>query len=170
MIVDFELRHWRLPDAASLAESANNVNIWNCVRDYFPHPYSEEDGRQFIETVLGKPGPAVDFAIAVGGTAIGGIGIILQTDVQRISAEIGYWLSENYWNKGIMTEAVKRMTVYAFTNFQLQKIYAPVFDFNIASQKVLQKAGFEREAILKQTAIKNGTIIDLHYYSLFKPE
>jgi len=165
---NFELREWQLSDAASLAENANNISIWNNVRDYFPHPYSEEDGKQFIEMVLAKPKPTVDFAIVVCGKAVGGIGIVPQKDVERIGAEIGYWLGENYWNMGIMTAAVKQMVAYAFTHFPLQKVYAPVFDFNIASQKVLQKARFEREAILKQAAIKNGKIIDLHYYSFIK--
>jgi RimJ/RimL family protein N-acetyltransferase len=108
-------------------------------------------------------------AIVVNGTAVGGIGIVLKNDVERISAEIGYWLGEKYWHKGIMTQAVKMFVKYTFDNFiELQKIYATPFGFNIASQKVLQKAGFEREAILKKAAIKNGQIIDLHYYSLIK--
>lgn len=167
---NFELREWRLSDAASLAENANNINIWNNVRDYFPHPYSEKDGKEYIEMVLSQPKPATILAIDVEGKAVGSIGIILQTDVERISAEIGYWLGEKYWNKGIVTEAIKQMLTYAFANFPLQKIYAPIFDFNIASQKILQKAGFEREAILKQGAIKNGKIIDLHYYSFIKKD
>ena len=167
-MMNFELREWKLTDAASLAENANNINIWNNVRDYFPHPYSKEDGKRFIETVLNKPKPIVDFAIVIDGQAVGGIGIVLQNDVERIGAEIGYWLGEKYWGQGIMTEVVKEMIEYVFLNFPLQKIYAPIFDFNIASQKVLQKAGFEREAILKQAAIKNDKIIDLHYYSLLK--
>jgi RimJ/RimL family protein N-acetyltransferase len=165
---NFILREWQLSDAASLAENANNIAIWNNVRDYFPHPYSEEDGKQFIELVLAKPNPATDMAIAVDGKAVGGIGIVLQSDVERISAEIGYWLGEMYWNKGIMTQAVREMIPYAFENFPLHKIYAPVFDFNVASQRVLQKAGFEREGVLKQAAIKNGKIVDLHYYSIIK--
>ena len=164
----FELREWRLSDVASLAENANNINVWNNVRDYFPYPYSEKDGEQFIEMCLNKPKPATDLAIVVDGKAVGGIGIVLQNDVERIGAEIGYWIGENYWNKGIMTKVVKEMTEYVFLNFPLHKIYAPIFDFNIASQKVLQKAGFEREGILKQAAIKNDKIIDLHYYSLLK--
>jgi len=164
----FELREWQLSDAASLAENANNINVWNNVRDYFPHPYSEKDGKEFIKSVLEKPKPTTDRAIVVDGRAVGGIGFVLQKDVERISAEIGYWLGEKYWKRGIMTEAVRQMTAYAFTHLSLHKIYAPIFDFNIASQKVLQKAGFTREAILKQAAIKNEKIIDLHYYSLIK--
>jgi RimJ/RimL family protein N-acetyltransferase len=168
---NFELREWQASDVASLAENANNIHIWNNVRDYFPNPYSEEDGRQFIEIVLAKPAPATDKAIVIDGKAVGGIGIVPKTDVERISAEIGYWLSENHWNRGIMTAVVKEMTEYVFLNFpELHKIYAPVFDFNTASQRVLQKAGFECESILKQAAIKNGKIINLHYYSILKSQ
>jgi RimJ/RimL family protein N-acetyltransferase len=163
----FELREWQLSDAASLAANANNINIWNNLRDIFPHPYSEKNGKLFIEEALAKPKPAVDLAIAVDGKAVGGIGIAPQEGVERVSAEIGYWLGEDYWNRGIMTEAVKQMAEYAFANFPLQKIYTPVFDFNAASIRVLQKAGFEREAVLKKAAIKNGKIVDLHYYSAF---
>ena len=166
---NFELREWRLSDAASLAENANNINIWNNLRDGLPHPYSEEDGKQFIEMALAQPKPATLLTIAVDGQAVGSIGIVLRTDVERISAELGYFIGEKYWNKGIMTEIVKQMVSYAFANFPyLHKIYATPFDFNTASHRVLEKAGFAREAILKQAAIKNGQVVDLHYYSIFK--
>ncbi|MDR0749173.1 MAG: GNAT family N-acetyltransferase [Tannerellaceae bacterium] len=168
---NFELREWQLSDAASLAENANNIHIWNNVRDYFPHPYSEEDGKQFIRMVSGKPWPATEMAIVINGKAVGGTGIVLKTGVERIGAEIGYWLGEKYWNRGIMTGAVKETVSYAFLHFpELRKIYATTFDFNIASQRVLQKAGFEREGILKQAAVKNGKVIDLHYYSMLKSQ
>jgi RimJ/RimL family protein N-acetyltransferase len=164
-----ELREWQMSDAASIAENANNIAIWDNVRDYFPHPYSEENGRQFIGMVLSKPKPATDMSIIIDGKAVGGVGIVLQTDVERVSAEMGYWLGENYWNRGVMTDVVKQMVTYTFTHFpELRKIYAPVFDFNIASQRVLQKAGFECEGILKQAAIKNGKVTDLHYYGMLK--
>ena len=168
MTPKFELREWRLSDAASLAENANNMNIWNNLRDALPHPYSEEDGKLFIGMAISQPKPAPFLAIVVDGKAVGSIGISLHTDVERVTAELGYFIGESYWNRGIMTEAVKQMVVYTFTNFPLRKIYATPFDFNLASHKVLQKAGFEREAILKQAAIKNGKIVDLHYYSFIK--
>lgn len=161
MYKNYLLREWSLSDKISLAENANNINIWNNVRDYFPYPYTVEDGEQFINMVLSKEPPFTDFAIDVGGKAVGGIGIVLNPDVERISAEIGYWLGEYYWNRGIMTNVVKEMVDYAFSHFPIKKLYAPVFDFNRASQRVLEKAGFEKEAILKQAAIKNGKIIDL---------
>ena len=168
MISNFELREWRLSDAASLAENANNMNIWNNLRDALPHPYSEENGKQFIVMAISQPKPATFFAIVVDGKAVGSIGISLHTDVERITAELGYFIGEKYWNRGIMTEVVKQMVAYSFANFPLRKIYATPFDFNLASHKVLQKAGFEREAILKQAAIKNGIVVDLHYYSFIK--
>ena len=170
MTPDFELREWRLSDAASLAENANNINIWNNLRDALPHPYSEEDGEEYIQKAISQPKPATLLAIVVDEKAVGSIGITLHTDVERITAELGYFIGERYWNRGIMTEAVKQMVAYSFANFPLQKIYATPFDFNVASHKVLQKAGFGREAILKQAAIKNGKIIDLHYYSLIKKD
>ena len=166
--VNFILREWRLSDKASLAENANNINIWNNVRDYFPHPYTEKDGEEFILMVTNKPGPIVEFAIEIDGKAVGGVGLVLSHDVERIDAEIGYWLGESYWGKGIVTRVVKKMVTYAFENLPLKKIHATVFDYNTASMKVLENNGFEREAILKQAAIKNGKIIDLHYFSLIK--
>jgi len=166
---NFILREWQISDAASLAENANNINIWNNLRDALPHPYSEKDGQDYIKMTLSQPKPATLFAIVVDGKAVGSIGIFLKTDVERITAELGYFIGEMYWNRGIMTNAIKEMVSYAFVNFpHLKKIYATPFAFNIASQKVLQKAGFEREAILKQAAIKNGEVVDLHYYGLLK--
>ncbi|MCL2073199.1 MAG: GNAT family N-acetyltransferase [Marinilabiliaceae bacterium] len=165
---DFLLRKWQLSDIKSLAENANNINIWNNVRDYFPHPYTEKDAQDFIQMVLNKPEPLTDFAIEIEGEAVGGIGIVPQTDVHAITTEIGYWLGEKYWNRGIMSSAVKQMVKYTFENFPVTKIFAPVFEFNIASMRVLEKAGFVREAILKKSAIKNGKTIDLHYYGLIK--
>jgi RimJ/RimL family protein N-acetyltransferase len=168
MNTNFLLREWRQADKKSLAENADNINIWNNVRDYFPYPYTEKDAEEFIQMVIGKPKPYTDFAIEVEGQAIGGIGIVPQTDVHAITAEIGYWLGENYWNLGIMTNAVRQMVEYTFENFSVTKIFAPVFDFNTASMCVLEKAGFVREAILKKSAIKNGKTIDLYYYGLIR--
>jgi RimJ/RimL family protein N-acetyltransferase len=164
---NFILREWQLSDAQSIAENLNNLNIWNNVRDYLPFPYTEKDGEEFISAVLSYQ-MGIQRAITVDGKAVGSIGAFPKTDVERICCELGYWLGETYWNQGITTEAVKQFTNYLFVNHDFIKIYAPVFDFNIASQKVLQKAGFEREAVLKQAAVKNGKVIDLHYYSLFK--
>ncbi len=168
MNVNFALRDWSLSDCGSVARHANNIHVWNNVRDRFPYPYTINDAAVFISSIISKSRPAVDRAIDVDGEAVGGIGLVLQQDVERISAEIGYWLGESFWNKGIMTEAVKQMTKYAFVNFPLSKLYAPVYEYNLASMKVLEKAGFQKEGILKKAAIKNGKVVDLHYYGLIK--
>ena len=164
----FLLREWRMSDKKSLAENANNIKIWNNVRDYFPYPYTEDDAEQFIYSVIIKPNPQTDYAIEIDGQAVGGIGVVPQTDVSRITIEIGYWLGERYWNRGIMTNAVKQMVEYTFKNFSVTKIFALIFDYNSASMRVLEKAGFVREAILKKSAIKNNQTIDLYYYGLIK--
>ena len=168
MSVNFKLRDWCLSDCESLARQADNIRIWSNVRDIFPHPYTPNDAVVFISSAISKPRPAVDRAIDIDGEAVGGIGIVLQYDVERISAEIGYWLGESFWNKGIMTEAVKQMVTYAFISFPLSKLYAPVYEYNLASMRVLEKAGFEKEGILKKAAIKNGRVIDILYYGLIK--
>jgi len=170
MTQKFTLRPWQLTDKESLAKHANNIHVWNNLRDYFPHPYTENDGEEFIRMVLNKPAPTIDFAIDIDGRAVGGIGIILNKDVERISAEIGYWLSEDYWNKGIMSQAMKQISEYVFAEFLVIKIYANVFSHNKASMRVLEKAGFTKEGLLKQAAIKNGKVIDFHYYGLLKAE
>ena len=160
----FMLRKWELGDIPSLAKHANNENIARNLRDRFPHPYTEEDAVEFLNMVLAKPQPLTNFAIEIDGQAVGGVGIVPQQDVERISAEIGYWLGEEYWGRGIMTEVVRLTVEYTFEHFEIVKIFAPVFEFNDASKRVLVKAGFELEGVLKQAAIKNDRIIDLHYY------
>jgi RimJ/RimL family protein N-acetyltransferase len=166
----FILREWQLSDKESLAEQANNINIWNNVRDTFPHPYTVADAEAFISANRKKGKPNPDFAIVVDGKAVGGVGIIPQPGVERHTAELGYWLGEDYWGKGIMSEAVKQMVAYAFDNFPLLKLYSHVFDFNTSSKKVLTKAGFELEAVLKKASIKNDRIVDCYYYSKFKED
>jgi len=165
---NYIIREWSLDDSISLAKYANNIHIWNNVRDYFPHPYTQADGITFISKALAKPTPTTDFAIEINGEAVGGIGLVLNTDIERIAAEIGYWLGEPFWNKGIMSQVVQDVANYTFSNFSISKLYAPVFEYNRASMRVLEKAGFKREAILRKAAIKNNKVIDLHYYALFK--
>jgi RimJ/RimL family protein N-acetyltransferase len=165
--MDFELRDWELADAPSLAAHANNACIWENVRDNFPFPYTEASGEFFIRLAQCNTEPETEKAIVVNGKAVGSIGISRQDDVERVSAELGYWIGEAFWNKGIMTEAVKRMVDYAFENFTLHKIYAKVFGFNGASKAVLEKAGFSCEAILRQAALNNDVLTDLYYYVIF---
>ena len=153
------IRDWTNGDAPSLARHANNRKIWINVRDRFPHPYTDEEAEQWVQHCM-TADPVTDFAIEVDGVACGGIGVMLREDVERVSAEIGYWLGEAYWGRGLMTEAVSVFVPWAFTAFDLTRIYARVFDYNEGSARVLEKAGFVREARLRRAAIKEGRVID----------
>ncbi len=161
------LREWRTNDYTSLAKHANNINIWNNVRDYFPHPYTIKNAKEFIRMVSGKPFQQ-DFAIEINGRVGGGIGFVPGSDIEQFSAEIGYWLGEEYWNQGIMSEAIKDVSEYIFQHTKIVRLFATVFEYNKASMKALENAGFRKLAILHKAAFKNGKFINLHYYELVK--
>jgi [ribosomal protein S5]-alanine N-acetyltransferase len=163
------LRPFEASDARSLARHANNRNIWISVRDRFPHPYRPLHAQQFIRMVRGRD-PQSDFAIDVDGEAVGGISFMIQTDVQRVSAEIGYWLGEAHWGKGIATDAVAAITRYAIDTHRLTRLFGLVFDYNTASARVLEKCGYRFEARLPRSAIKDGKIIDQLQYGFSAPE
>lgn len=162
-----KLRPWQWSDKESLIFNANNRNIWMNLRDRFPHPYTIKDAEEWLSMMVGVL-PLTQFAIDVDNNAVGGIGIILNDDVHCIQAEIGYWLGEEYWGRGIATAALKAVTEYAFCNFELVRIYASIFEWNPASARVLEKAGFEFEARLKKSIIKDGKIIDQLVFAKFK--
>ena len=148
-----------MADADSLQKNADDRDVSIQLRDRFPYPYGIEQARQFLGWVTKQPSPTV-WAIDVGGEAIGGIGIELHSDVERVSAEIGYWLGKAYWGRGIATEALKAVTKEVFERFDLTRLYAVPFADHAASVRVLEKAGYVREGHLRQSAIKNGTIRD----------
>lgn len=158
------LRKFSLKDAQSLTIQANNKNIADCLRDIFPHPYTTKDACFYIENVANDLRNLI-LAIDVEGRAVGSIGIHPKTDVYQKNAELGYWLGEQYWGRGIMTEAVKAITEYGFKNYNLHRIYADVFENNTGSMRVLEKAGFAREAVLRKAVIKNGVIMDEYVYA-----
>jgi len=166
--MEFKLRAWHLDDVPSLVRHIDNIRIWNNVRDFLPNPYTEKDAREYILMVTKKVGPRMDFAIDIDGRAVGGIGLIPGSDVERFTVELGYWLGEEYWGNSIMSEAVKQVIQYVFSELAFMKIFAMVFSSNTASMRVLEKAGFEKEAVLKSALIKNGIIMDFHYYSMIK--
>ena len=163
------LRNWQIGDIKSLAKNANNKKIWDNLRDQFPYPYTELAAKQWIE-IANQDKPLTNFAIVYKNNAVGGIGIIKQTDVFRKNAEIGYWLGEKYWNKGFSTKAVKAMINYTFSNFDVERIFANVFESNIGSIRVLEKCGFTQEAFLKNSVIKNNKIQNCYIYSILKPD
>ena len=158
------IRSWRQSDAESLAHHANNRKIWLGLRDAFPHPYSIEHAHAFIKAAVAKD-PQTYYCIEVDGKAVGSIGLLLHSDVERVSAEIGYWLSEEYWGKGIVTEALKAVTQHAVTSFELTRVYAVPYATNEASHRVLEKAGYEREGRLRANVIKDGCILDQIMYA-----
>jgi RimJ/RimL family protein N-acetyltransferase len=157
------VRSWETRDVASLAEHANNWKIWLNLRDAFPHPYTKSHARDFIRNVRQRE-PQTVFAIDVGDEAVGSIGFVLHGDVERVSAEIGYWLAEPFWGRGITTEALAAVTTYAIATHGLNRIYALPFAWNTASCRVLEKAGYVLEARLRRSAIKNGTVTDQMQY------
>ncbi|HTD43090.1 MAG TPA: GNAT family protein [Bryobacteraceae bacterium] len=158
------VRPWSSADTTALVKYANNRKIWLNLRDAFPHPYTETSAAAFLEMV-GRQTPTTFFAIATQEEAIGGIGISLNQDVHRLTGEMGYWLGEPYWGKGLMTEAVVKFTEYAFENFQLLRIYAEPYASNANSCKVLEKAGFVLEGRLHSSVIKDGQVLDQLLYA-----
>jgi ribosomal-protein-alanine N-acetyltransferase len=158
------VRSWKRSDAPSLAVHANNHKIWINLRDAFPFPYTKSDARKFIKMARSMK-PETYFAIEVDGEAVGAIGFSLHQDVERVSAEIGYWLSEQYWGRGITTEALKALTQYAITGHNLTRIYAVPFEWNSASFRVLEKAGYRLECRMRKSAIKEGKIVNQLQYA-----
>lgn len=153
------LRPWQKQDAQELASIANNKNIWNNVRDALPSPYTVMDALQWIAHVNDQ-NPVVNFAIVHNGSIAGSIGCTLKSDVARKTIEIGYFVGENYWGKGIATEAVRLLVNFIETRLDIVRIYAHVFAENKPSMKVLQKNGFYLEAISRKATFKNNQLID----------
>lgn len=161
------IREWRMSDLASLVRHANNRNIWINLRDRFPHPYLEEHGRKFLEHITTVT-PGTVWAIEVDGEAAGGIGIERMTDVERVSAEIGYWLGEPFWNRGVGTEALRLITAEVFRQSDLTRLFALPFADNIGSVRVLEKAGYVREGTLRDSAVKDGQLRDQYLYASYR--
>lgn len=158
------VRPWRMDDAESLARHANNRKVWIALRDLFPHPYTIEDAHIFLKSVTHSE-PVTLFCIEANEAAVGGIGIHLGIDVHRHTAELGYWLGEEFWGRGIMTEAVAAFTDFCFEEFQLRRIYAEPFANNAASARVLEKAGFAFEGRRKNNVLKDGKLLDSVLYA-----
>jgi ribosomal-protein-alanine N-acetyltransferase len=159
------LRPWKISDLDRLVQLADNPKIAANLMDRFPHPYTREAGENFINMAISSQPESV-LSILVDNEVAGGIGVHPQQDVYRKNAELGYWLAEEYWGKGIITEAIKLILPYAFENFDINRIFARPFGGNIASQKVLEKNGFHLEATLSGTFFKNGQYLDELIYGI----
>lgn len=163
------IRKFRRSDKFRMAEIANNEKVAANLRDAFPSPYSVEDAQKFISVCL-RQKPYQVFAIEFEGEYVGNIGLHRQDDVYRKTAELGYFIGEPWWNRGITTRAVNLICDYGFRELDIIKIFSGVFSFNTASQRVLEKCGFTLEAILKSAVIKNGEICDEYRYAKFSAQ
>ena len=163
------IRKWRADDAASLQRYADNRRIWINLRDIFPHPYTMANAHFFLDLVA-RENPPATFAIATESEAIGCIGLRPGADVHRRTAELGYWLGEPFWGRGIMTEAVSTFTAQAFIDFDLARLYAESFATNEASARVLQKAGFTCEGRLRSYVLKDGQLLDALVYAKLRDD
>ena len=166
-----KIRKWRIEDAADLASALSNKKVQDNLRDGLPYPYREQDGKEFILAMLSADeNYTFAFAITVNEKVIGSIGAFRQTNIHSKTAELGYYIAEEYWGKGIMTEAVKQLCSYVFSNSDIIRIYAEPFAYNIGSQRVLEKAGFQYEGTLRRNAVKNGKVLDMKMYALIREE
>ena len=169
--MNFQLRKWKLTDAHDLASTISDKRIQDNLRDGLPYPYTDKDAEKFISAMLSSNENNVfAFAIVYDGKAVGSIGVYRKENIHRLTAELGYYLAEEYWGKGIMTEAVKQVCRYVFDNSDIVRIFAEPFSFNTASCRVLEKAGFQCEGTLRSNALKNGRISDMKMYSLLKTD
>lgn len=163
----FIIRNWKTGDEISLQRNANNLNVSAFLMDRFPSPYTMEAAEFWVE-MQQKQDPLVNFAITIDDEIVGGIGIELREDVYRKTGLIGYWLAEQLWGKGIMTETVKLVTDYAFQRLDLIRLQAGVLSKNPSSMRVLEKAGYVKEGILRRSVIKRGEIMDEHVFAILK--
>jgi RimJ/RimL family protein N-acetyltransferase len=164
------VRNWRPGDAESLARHANDRRIWRNLRDAFPHPYTLAHAEAFIAMAM-TMSPVTYFAITIDDEAVGGIGYTLHQDVERVSAEIGYWLGTAFWGRGVMTSALDAVTRYAFAQHEgLRRIYAVPYAWSTASSRVLDKAGYRLEGRMRQSAIKDGCVTDQMLYAILREE
>jgi len=163
------LRSWEKGDAPELVMAINNNRVLDNLRDGIPYPYTEKDAAEFISATLNAEEELqYVYAITYDGKVIGSIGIFRRDNIHRLTAELGYYLAEPYWNKGIMTEAIRQIAAFAFSNTDIVRIFAQPFAENQASCRVLEKVGFELEGVMRHNAIKNGQLADMKLYALIK--
>ena len=165
------IRKWELTDAGDLAAALSNKKVQNDLRDGLPYPYTEQDAKEYISLMLtADENNTFAFAVTIDGKVIGSIGAFRQDNIHRQSAELGYYIAEEYWGKGIMTEAVKQLCDHVFTHTDIIRIYAEPFAYNIGSCRVLEKAGFQCEGTLRGNAVKHGRVLDMKLYSKLKTD
>ena len=169
--MECRIREWKIEDAAGLAELLNNKKILNNLRDGLPYPYTKSDAEEYIASMReADKTKTFAFAITVEDKVVGSIGVFRCENIHFRTAEIGYYIGEPYWGNGLVTSAVKQVCNYVFQNTDIIRIFAEPFSHNTASCRVLEKAGFAFEGLLRSNAVKNGRVIDMKMYSLIKGE
>lgn len=166
-----KIRKWKLSDAKDLSVALSNKKVQDNLRDGLPYPYTEQDGIDYISAMLSADeNETFAFAITVNDKVIGSIGVFRQGNIHRQTAELGYYIAEEYWGKGITTDAIRQICEYVFSKSDIIRIYAEPFAYNTASCRVLEKAGFQYEGTLRNNAVKNGNVISMKMYSLLREE
>ena len=164
-----QIREWRMTDKRRLALLLNNKKILDNLRDGIPFPYTERDAEDFITAMqAADKTKTFAFAITADGEVIGSIGVFRGENIHFRTAEMGYYLAEDCWGKGFATGAMRQICAYVFENTDIIRIFAEPFAFNTASCRVLEKAGFQLEGILRSHAVKNGAVQDMKLYALVK--
>lgn len=167
--MECSIRKWKMEDAAWLAELLNNKKILDNLRDGLPYPYTKKDAEEYISSMLSADQTkSFAFAITVNGKVAGSIGVFRCENIHFRTAEMGYYIGETYWGNGLGTSAVTQVSDYIFENTDIIRIFAEPFADNIASCRILEKAGFQFEGLLRSNALKNGKVLDMKMYALVK--
>jgi RimJ/RimL family protein N-acetyltransferase len=166
---NYKIRSYEKTDLTALIKYANNFNVYKWLKDSFPYPYTEDDAIAWLSKCI-EQDPETNFAIADDKELIGAIGLKFFDDVFIHNAEIGYWIGEPFWGKKIITNAVKEMTKFGFNHFNVNRIFANVFEGNPASARVLEKCGYSLEGILKKAVFKEGKFLNQFIYAILKEE
>ena len=165
--MDISIRKWKMEDAEQLKNAINNEKILDNLRDGIPYPYTIENAQEFITQTLNAPKDSqYSWAILVDNKVIGSVGVFRKDNIHYQTAEIGYYIAEEYWGKGIMTKVIKEVCDYIFKKTDIIRIFAEPFAYNIASCRVLEKAGFELEGTLRNNAVKKNKILDMKMYAI----
>lgn len=169
--MECRIRPWRMEDAPDLAAALNNRRVQDNLRDGLPYPYTEDNAREFIRAMLHADKHTVfAFAVTADDRTVGSIGVFRQTNIHVHTAEMGYYIAEPFWGRGLGTDAVKQASRWVFENTDILRIFAEPFAYNLASCRILEKNGFLCEGTLRSNAVKNGRVMDMKMYSLVKDE
>lgn len=167
--MNLTIRKWRIEDKHDLANNLNNLKVMNNLRDGFPYPYTEKDAEEFINSMISADEDSTfAFAITLDDKVIGSIGVFRQDNIHCKTAEMGYYIGENYWGNGYVTDAIKQICKFVFDKTDIIRIFAEPFAHNVASCRALEKAGFQYEGTLRSNAVKCGRIVDMKMYALVK--